>query len=162
MHSLVDSIRKEGFLYYYLIPLIITNVALIFYNYLYYTNIYFFTVSIPYWLLLFTALNLIIAYLGPDKKNRVLKQTQVLMNYENLDEKINKLLTQKEQEVLQLLLQQKTNKEISKLLYVGIRTVESYLYNIKEKLDLPNVKELRKFILAYKNKLNTQEQSSKK
>lgn len=162
LHSLAGSIRKEGFLYYYLIPLIITNVASIFYNYFYYTNTYYFTVSFPYWLLLSIALNLIIAYLGPEKKNRIMKQTNVLMNKENLDEKIKKQLTQKEQEVFLLLLQQKSNKEISKLLYVSSKTVESNLYNIKEKLDFQNVKELRKFIIAYKSKNDPLESSSKK
>lgn len=61
-----------------------------------------------------------------------------------------------------LLLQQKSNKEISKLLYVSSKTVESNLYNIKEKLDFQNVKELRKFIIAYKSKNDPLESSSKK
>jgi DNA-binding CsgD family transcriptional regulator len=51
-----------------------------------------------------------------------------------MDEKFS--LTEREKEMLRLLLQGKSNKEISALTYVSTETVKSHLQNIYKKLDV--------------------------
>jgi DNA-binding NarL/FixJ family response regulator len=46
------------------------------------------------------------------------------------------LLTDREKETLQLLAEGKTNKEVAKILNLGLSTVETHRYNIMEKLGL--------------------------
>lgn len=52
------------------------------------------------------------------------------------------LLTDREKEVLQLLAEGKTNKEVASLLMVGLSTVETHRLNLMQKLDLHNTAEL--------------------
>ena len=57
------------------------------------------------------------------------------------------LLTDREREVLQLIAEGKTNKEIATLLSVSINTVETHRKHIMEKLDLHNTAELVRFAI---------------
>jgi DNA-binding NarL/FixJ family response regulator len=52
------------------------------------------------------------------------------------------LLTPREREILQLLAEGKTNKEVANLLNVSLHTVETHRGNILEKLNLHSVPEL--------------------
>jgi DNA-binding NarL/FixJ family response regulator len=56
-------------------------------------------------------------------------------------------LTQREREVLQLLVEGKTTKEIAEGLDVSVKTVETHRRHIMEKLDMRSVAELTKFAI---------------
>src|SRR5213080_94362 len=60
------------------------------------------------------------------------------------------LLTDREREVLQLIAEGKTNKEIATVLSVSINTVETHRKHIMEKLDLHNTAEIVRFALRKK------------
>jgi RNA polymerase sigma factor (sigma-70 family) len=60
------------------------------------------------------------------------------------------LLTDREREVLQLIAEGKTNKEIASLLGVSINTVETHRKHIMEKLDLHNTAEIVRFAVRKK------------
>src|SRR5690606_23611973 len=52
------------------------------------------------------------------------------------------LLTEREREVLQLLAEGRTNKEVATLLDIGLSTVETHRSNFMQKLDLHNTAEI--------------------
>ncbi len=54
-------------------------------------------------------------------------------------------LTSREREVLQMVAEGKTNKEIAAIIHVSVKTVESYRSQIMEKLNLRSVAELTKY-----------------
>jgi DNA-binding NarL/FixJ family response regulator len=60
------------------------------------------------------------------------------------------LLTDREREVLQLIAEGKTNKEIAVLLSVSINTVETHRKHIMEKLDLHNTADIVRFAVRKK------------
>jgi len=64
---------------------------------------------------------------------------------------IEEILTSREIEVLKQVVDGKTNKEISELLFISQRTVEKHKSNLLNKLELKSVVDLVKF--AIKNKL---------
>ena len=68
----------------------------------------------------------------------------LLYGNEGFDEKI-KRLTPREQEVMQLKKQGYTNLEIAERLHISVKTTETHLENIKARLDLKSVKDLRRF-----------------
>jgi DNA-binding NarL/FixJ family response regulator len=53
-----------------------------------------------------------------------------------------RLLTDREKEVLQLLAEGRTNKEVAAVLEVGVSTVETHRANLMQKLDLHNTAEI--------------------
>jgi two-component system response regulator NreC len=59
-------------------------------------------------------------------------------------------LTDREREVLQLIAEGKTNKEVAGVLSVSINTVETHRKHIMEKLDLHNTAELVRFAIRTK------------
>jgi two-component system, NarL family, response regulator NreC len=65
---------------------------------------------------------------------RVLKQEGLQDTYQ--------LLTDREREVLQLLAEAKTNKEVAKVLDISLHTVESHRTNLMQKLSLHNTAEI--------------------
>lgn len=64
------------------------------------------------------------------------KVTHVLLNRVHKKPPKHQLLTQRELEVLKLMGEGKTNKEISEVLYIGIKTVKTHVSNILSKLEL--------------------------
>ncbi|MBT4287208.1 MAG: response regulator transcription factor [Deltaproteobacteria bacterium] len=58
-------------------------------------------------------------------------------------------LTTKEREVLQLIAEGNTSKEISSHLNIATKTVDSHRINIMNKLDIHNIAELTKFAIRY-------------
>ena len=54
-------------------------------------------------------------------------------------------LTGREREVLQLISEGKTNKEIARILTLSINTVESHRKHVMEKLDVHNTAEIVRF-----------------
>ena len=59
-------------------------------------------------------------------------------------------LTGRERQVLQLIAEGKSNKEVATLLDVGVSTVESHRKHIMEKLDLHNTAELVRFAIRHR------------
>jgi DNA-binding NarL/FixJ family response regulator len=62
-------------------------------------------------------------------------------------EPVSESLSAREREVLKLIADGKTNKEISQLLSISVRTVEGHRANIMSKLDLKNTAELVKYAI---------------
>jgi DNA-binding NarL/FixJ family response regulator len=56
-------------------------------------------------------------------------------------------LTVREREVLQLIAEGNTNREIARLLHISIKTVESHKAHIMEKLDIRNIAELTQYAI---------------
>ena len=63
------------------------------------------------------------------------------------DSNLQELLTEREREVLQLVAEGRSNREIADLLHISIKTIESHRSNIMDKLDLHNVADLIKYAL---------------
>jgi DNA-binding NarL/FixJ family response regulator len=61
----------------------------------------------------------------------------------------SKPLSMREQEVLKLIAQGKSNKEISELLFISVRTVESHRSSLQEKLHLHNTAVLVKYAIEH-------------
>ena len=59
-------------------------------------------------------------------------------------------LTSREREVIKLIAEGKTNKEIANLLFISTRTVENHRANIMKKLNLKNTSELVKYAIRKK------------
>jgi DNA-binding NarL/FixJ family response regulator len=59
----------------------------------------------------------------------------------------HKILTSKEREVLQLLAEGKTNRQVAMQLGVSVKTVETHRRRIMKKLDLRNLAELGKYAI---------------
>ena len=56
-------------------------------------------------------------------------------------------LTDREREILQLLAEGRSNKEIASLLFISVKTVEAHRSNIMSKLDLHTLPELTKYAI---------------
>ena len=78
-----------------------------------------------------------------------LQQISNAKNLSNKEQETYDKLTQKQQEILQLLAQGKTNKEIAAELYVELSTVKTHINSIYKQLHLAN----RKEAVAYYNSL---------
>ena len=59
------------------------------------------------------------------------------------------LLTSREREVLQLIAEGKTNKEVAVLLNISVFTVDAHRGRIMEKLNVHNVNELVRFAVRH-------------
>ncbi len=95
---------------------------------------------------LVTAIRAVLAkqmYLSPGISSGVVKEYLQFVAEANSGKA--SLLTPREREVLQLLAEGKTTREIGRLLYVSIKTVETHRKRIMDKLELRSVAELTKF-----------------
>ena len=57
------------------------------------------------------------------------------------------ILTNRENEILQLLTEGKTTKQIAQDLFISVKTVEAHRTNIMHKLDIRNLPELTKYAI---------------
>jgi DNA-binding CsgD family transcriptional regulator len=57
------------------------------------------------------------------------------------------LLTIREREILKLIAEGKSSKEVASLLFIGIRTVENHRANIMKKLNLKKTADLVKYAI---------------
>ena len=73
-----------------------------------------------------------------------------LMNKEAADPAAPDLLTEREREVVQLLAQAKTNKEIAAALDISVRTVETHRATIMRKLEINSIVELVRYAVRKK------------
>ncbi|QYJ86671.1 LuxR C-terminal-related transcriptional regulator [Shewanella mesophila] len=72
--------------------------------------------------------------------------THSQQHYETLQLKQNLAkLTEREHQVLELLVQGKTNKQISEALFLSLRTIEVHRSNVMKKLKVHNMAELAKY-----------------
>lgn len=82
-------------------------------------------------------------YLSPEITNVMINDYKDMLLKEKLS--VFSLLTQREREVLQLVTEGQTTKEIAQLLNVSVKTVETYRHQIMEKLDIHSIAELTKY-----------------
>jgi len=76
----------------------------------------------------------------------------VISSTSGMDKLLKKedLITDREQDVLRLVVEGKTAKEISKVLFISPRTVENYKNSILKKLNLHKTSDLIKYALEHK------------
>ena len=84
-------------------------------------------------------------YLSPSILNRVVEMVRRGINQFEKDE--YEKLTSREREVLQLIAEKHSNKDIADILSRSVETVRTHRANIMEKLDLHSAEELRDFAL---------------
>jgi DNA-binding NarL/FixJ family response regulator len=84
-------------------------------------------------------------YLGPGISDIVIKD--FLAGSQATDGSVFSRLTTKEREVLQLMAEGKTTKQIAECLYVSIKTIESHRKRVMDKLGIRSVAELTKFAI---------------
>ncbi len=82
-------------------------------------------------------------YISPSISDVVIRNVQ---GYEEGDSAFS-VLTQREREVLQLLVEGKTTKQAALRLYISPKTVEVHRLHIMHKLDIDNVAELTKYAI---------------
>jgi DNA-binding NarL/FixJ family response regulator len=63
------------------------------------------------------------------------------------EKNVAKSLTPKEREILQLIAEGNTSREIAKIMNMGVRTVEKHRLNLTQKLNIKSVAELVKYAL---------------
>ena len=76
-----------------------------------------------------------------------------LRRLNNHQDTADDLLSSREREVLQLIAEGKTTKQIGDILNLSVKTIESHRHNIVEKLDIRTTAELTKY--AIRTKLTT-------
>ncbi len=84
-------------------------------------------------------------YLSPDIMDVVVKDFLEIMRED--EDSVYSILTQREREVLQLIAEGKTTREIADILNVSSKTVETHRQQIMKKLDLHNVAELTRYAI---------------
>ena len=84
-------------------------------------------------------------YLSHDISGIVVKE--FINNFSNNNSTQSSDLSSREKEVLQLIAEGKSTKEIGTILYISIKTVESHRKNIMMKLDLHTIPELTKYAI---------------
>lgn len=82
-------------------------------------------------------------YLSTDIADIVIKDYAHLLSKEELS--VFSILTAREREVLQLLSEGKTTREIASSLKISVKTVETYRHQIMDKLDIHSIAELTKY-----------------
>jgi len=84
-------------------------------------------------------------YLSPKIADTVVKD--YLGKIETKESKVSPALTKREREVLQLIAEGKTTKDIASQLYVSIKTIETHRKQIMDKVGLNSVAELTKYAI---------------
>lgn len=84
-------------------------------------------------------------YLSPKIADTMIKD--YIRLFPNIDFSVFSILTPREREVLQLLAEGKSTKEIASFLQLSVKTIETYRQQIMEKLDIHSVAELTKYAI---------------
>lgn len=84
-------------------------------------------------------------YLGPGISDIVIKD--FLTGWQVTDGSVFSALTTKEREVLQLMAEGKTTRQIAESLYVSVKTIESHRKQVMDKLGIRSVAELTKYAI---------------
>jgi DNA-binding NarL/FixJ family response regulator len=85
-------------------------------------------------------------YLSPKIADAMVKD--YIRLFPNIDFSVFSILTPREREVLQLLAEGKSTKQIASSLQLSIKTIETYRQQIMEKLDIHSVAELTKYAIS--------------
>ena len=91
-------------------------------------------------------------YVSPSLSGLLLNRRRRSENLAHLQPGLH-LLTPSEKNILKLIAEQKTSKEIGEELFVSYRTIETHRVNIARKLDLHGSLSLVKFAIAHKSEL---------
>jgi len=78
------------------------------------------------------------------EKRKIQFLIESVYNKQNETEKIN-LLTDRQKQVFDLILQNKSNKEISKELFIELSTLKTHINKIYKTLDIKSRKEVKKY-----------------
>ncbi len=76
-------------------------------------------------------------FMDPSLKEQLVKNVLKLQGGDNTDFVVPKL-TQREREILKLIIEEYTSQEIADKLFVSLRTVDFHRYNLMQKLDVKN------------------------
>lgn len=87
------------------------------------------------------------AFLSPSISKKVV-QRYVQQGQVMAEEDSYELLTPREREVLQLIAEGHTNRDISRVLHISIKTVEVHRANLMKKLDLHSAAELTRYAIG--------------
>ena len=88
-------------------------------------------------------------YLSPEISKKVAGRTNLIGRL-NKDKKDRLQLSERETEVLQLIVEEHSPRDIAGLLFISIKTVENHRYNIMKKLDIHSIAGLTKYALEKK------------
>ncbi len=88
-------------------------------------------------------------FLSPSVTQLVIKDYVGMLDFKEEKGSDFNSLTNREKEVLQLLAEGKTSKEIAADLFISVKTVENHRFQIMKKLDIHNVAELTKFAIRH-------------
>lgn len=83
-------------------------------------------------------------YISPSVGNMIIKEYISKPDDEN---SVFSILSQREREVLQLLAEGKTTKQIGRLLHISPKTVEAHRLRIMDKLDVDNIAQMTKYAI---------------
>jgi len=85
------------------------------------------------------------SFLSPSVSRRVIDEFVRIGDRD--DEAAHEKLTEREREVLQLIAEGRVNREISEVLHISIKTVETHRSHIMEKLNIRNTAELTQYAI---------------
>ena len=86
-------------------------------------------------------------YLSPEIAESVIQDYAHILSKSKKDLSVFSILTNREREVLQLLAEGKSTKEIASKLRISVKTVETYRRLIMDKLDIHSTAELTKYAI---------------
>jgi DNA-binding NarL/FixJ family response regulator len=86
-------------------------------------------------------------YIEPALKEQLLQHVTRFKHQQNQDNDLLPELSQREKEILKLIAEENTTKEISEKLFISYRTAESHRYNLIQKLDVKNTAGLVKIAI---------------
>ena len=113
-------------------------------------SIKFFALILEYEILSYVYIfhnSIIILFLLEFLNNYYKKDEIIKIHNKLLDENLNKKgITNREMDIVNLILEGKTNKEIAEELYISVKTVKYHIYNIFKKLEIKNRIELINYI----------------
>jgi two-component system response regulator NreC len=85
------------------------------------------------------------SFLSPSISKRVIKE--YIQQAEAIEEDSYDQLTNREREVLQLIAEGHSNREMAELLHISIKTVETHRANLMDKLDIHSTAELARYAI---------------
>lgn len=141
-HQIYLNLRKTGHFFVYALPIVIMYLIGAATAYVYYSDIYLLTVTNTYRIAIYILINISIILAGPNFRIKLFETGQILDNEEY--ERILKILSPAEQKIFTYIINGKSNLEIAELSHIDKKTVETHLYNMKERMGLKSVNDLRK------------------
>jgi len=91
-------------------------------------------------------------YITPSLSEYLLNRSRKTADFKEQTGGLN-ILTKTERRILQLIAEEKTSKEIGKILFIHPRTVDNHRTNICQKLDIHGTNALLRFALTHKSEL---------